>query len=184
MQFLIDLWQPILASAVLVWFASFVCHMVLPLHKGEFNAMPREEATLETLQGIGAGNYMFPFGTPADMKNPEFVEKQRRGPNGTLTVWTGPVNMGMNLVLTLLSYILISALCAYIVWNAFVGRVFVHADIVTLVGVAAFLGHGTGLIPHYIWYKGPRLGVALLEALIYAVITGMTFAWLWNHSAA
>lgn len=86
MEFLSDLWMPILVSAVFVWIASFLMHMVLPFHKGDWKGLPDENRVAEALSGIPAGNYMLPHGTMADMKDPAFQERQRRGPNGTITI--------------------------------------------------------------------------------------------------
>ena len=179
MEFLIDLWAPILVSAVLVWIASFLCHMVIPLHKGEWRQLPSEEQTLQSLQGATAGNYMFPWGTMADMKNPEFVERQKNGPNGTVIIWPGPVNMGRNLILTLLSYMLIGLFVAYIAWHALAGKPgSEYLEVFRIAGASAFLGHALGLIPHAIWYRGMRIWTVLVEGLIYALLTAGTFAWL------
>ena len=37
------LWLPILLSAVIVFFASFVLHMLLPIHRGDYRQLPDEE---------------------------------------------------------------------------------------------------------------------------------------------
>lgn len=36
MEFLSELWMPIVVSAVFVFIASFLIHVVLPIHKGEW----------------------------------------------------------------------------------------------------------------------------------------------------
>jgi hypothetical protein len=180
MEFLSALWMPILVSGVLVWIASFLTHMVLPIHKGEWQGLPGEAKAMEALAGTAPGNYMMPWGTMADMKNPEFVEKQKLGPTGTVIVWPGPVNMGRNLVLTLLSYWVIGLFVAYVCYFAFLGEPRPHyLQIFRIAGAAAFMTHGLGLIPHAIWYRGIRLWSVLLEALIFAAITAGTFGWLW-----
>ena len=37
---LVDLWLPILLSAVLVFVASSILHMVIPIHRGDFGKLP------------------------------------------------------------------------------------------------------------------------------------------------
>ena len=70
-----SLWAPILLSAVLVFVASAVIHMVLPYHRSDFRKVPSEDAVMESLRRLGVppGNYMFPHaGSPAGMKDPAF----------------------------------------------------------------------------------------------------------------
>ncbi|MDQ2985890.1 MAG: hypothetical protein M3R13_04110 [Armatimonadota bacterium] len=179
MEFLSDLWMPILVSAVFVWIASFLMHMVLPFHKGDWKGLPDENRVAEALSGIPAGNYMLPHGTMADMKDPAFQERQRRGPNGTITIWDGMVNMGKNLVLTLLSYILIGVFVAYVCWHAFAGDTPEYLDVFRIAGTVAFMAHGLAYIPHVIWYRHVRLWPELLDAAIYGMVTAGTFGWLW-----
>ena len=50
MAFLADLWLPILLSAVFVFVASSVLHMVLPIHKGDYKKPPGEDAVLESMR--------------------------------------------------------------------------------------------------------------------------------------
>ncbi|MBA3726179.1 MAG: hypothetical protein H0W86_06925 [Armatimonadetes bacterium] len=179
MEFLSALWLPILVSAALVWVASFLCHMVLPIHKGEWRGLPDEGRALDALGGVAPGNYMMPFGTMADMKDPAFVEKMKRGPNGTLIIWPGPVDMGRNLILTLLAYIVIGIFVAYVAWHAFMGENPMYLEVFRIAGGAAFMAHGLALIPHSIWYRGMRLWAVLLDALIYSLVTAGAFGWLW-----
>ena len=83
-----ELWQPILLSTVLCFFAGFVLHVLLPLHKGDFTALPGEGGVLDALKkaGAGAGQYMLPWCDPKDMKSPEFQAKWAAGPVGILVL--------------------------------------------------------------------------------------------------
>lgn len=180
MDFLGHLWIPIVVSAVLVWVASFLCHMVLPIHKGEWKGLPEENRALDALRGVPPGNYMIPFGTMADMKSAEFAERQKNNPNGTIIIWPGAVNMGQNLILTLLSYVVIGIFVAYITWHAFDGKPLPeYLDVFRIAGTAAFMAHGLALIPHGIWYRGIRFWSVLLDAIILALVTAGVFGWLW-----
>ena len=80
-----SLWAPILLSAVLVFVASAVIHMILPYHRSDYRKVPSEDAVMESLRRLGVppGNYVMPHArSPKDMKDPAFIEK--RTPN-----WTG-----------------------------------------------------------------------------------------------
>ena len=48
---LVDLWLPILGSAVAVFFISFTMWMVLPHHKGDWKPLPDEDGTMDTTDG-------------------------------------------------------------------------------------------------------------------------------------
>ena len=64
MEFLTQLWLPILVSGVVVWIASFIAWMVIGHHKKDRDPIPGggERAFMETItrMNIGPGNYGFP----------------------------------------------------------------------------------------------------------------------------
>jgi len=60
------LWLPILLSAVFVFVASSIMHMLLPYHHSDYKQLPDETNTLAAIRGAGnlkPGLYIFPFGT-------------------------------------------------------------------------------------------------------------------------
>ncbi len=71
------LWLPILLSAVIVFVASSIIHMVLPYHRSEYHQLPDEDNLLSTLRaaGLKRGFYNFPFCTHKDMKSPRRARK-------------------------------------------------------------------------------------------------------------
>jgi len=42
-----SLWLPILLSAVIVFVASFITHMVLPYHRSDMRKLPAEDEVME-----------------------------------------------------------------------------------------------------------------------------------------
>src|SRR5271169_1866077 len=82
------LWLPILLSAVIVFVASSIMHMLLKYHQSDCHQLPDEDKLLATLRaaGLKRGFYMFPYGTPKDMKSPAMQEKFKQGPVGMMTV--------------------------------------------------------------------------------------------------
>ena len=46
---LIDLWLPILLSAVFIFIASSILHMCTPLHKGDYAQVPGEDKVLAAI---------------------------------------------------------------------------------------------------------------------------------------
>lgn len=178
MDFLTDLWLPILVSAAVVFFLSFLLHMVIPIHKGDFKQIPNEEEFVQTMQSTPAGLYMFPWGTPQTMNSPEFKEKQQRGPNGTLSIFPGPVNMGSNLIRTFAMYLVMGVLIAYLGWHALIpGSDF--ASVFRITGAAAFCCHALGWIPMMIWYRCCTFWPNMIDALVYTAATGAVFAVMW-----
>ena len=82
------LWLPIVLSAVIIFVASSIMHMLLPYHHGDYKQLPDEDKTLSALRtaGLKRGLYIFPFCTHQNMKSPEVQEKYKQGPVGMLTV--------------------------------------------------------------------------------------------------
>ncbi len=83
------LWLPIVLSAVVVFFASYIIHTVLPWHRGDYPAVPREAEVMAALRplAIPPGDYMVPrCNSMQEMRSPEFLEKMRQGPVMMMTV--------------------------------------------------------------------------------------------------
>ena len=62
---------PILLSAVIVFVASSIIHMVLPYHRSDLRQLPKEDEVMEALRrfNIPPGDYAIPCaGSPAGMK--------------------------------------------------------------------------------------------------------------------
>src|SRR5438094_3330103 len=87
------LWLPILLSAIIVFVASSIMHMLLPYHRSDYQRLPDEDKLLVALRsaGLKRGLYIFPFCTHKEMKSPVVIEKYKQGPVGMMTVLpTGP----------------------------------------------------------------------------------------------
>jgi len=110
-----SLWLPILLSAVAVFVASSLIHMVLPYHKSDYKRLPSEDGVMGALRSfdLPPGDYMFPMANAGDMKNPAFVEKWSKGPAGSMTVLPkGPWSMGRNLSLWFLYSVVVGITAA------------------------------------------------------------------------
>jgi len=183
---LMDLWLPILLSAVFVFVVSSIIHMALPYHKNDVAKLPNEDKVLEALraQGVGPGEYMFPkCESMKDMAKPEVIEKLERGPVGMLTVLpSGPMNIGKNLVQWFLFSIFVGA-CAGYVGTISLPRGAEYEDVFRLVGTAAILAYAVGNIQNSIW-KGQSWSTTIkfvIDGVLYGLVTGGTFGWLWPH---
>lgn len=182
MDFLTQLWLPILLAAVAVWIYSAVAWMVLPHHTNDQRGLPDEDAALDAIRALGVppGNYGFPRpANKAACKDPAFVEKWKRGPAGTLNIWP-EFNMGRNMVLSFIVYLLISTLIAYLGAAALTpgtsfGKVF------QVLGVAGILAYTTSGLTNAIWFQASRNAVLsnAFDGIVSGLITGAIFASLW-----
>jgi hypothetical protein len=189
MEFLTQLWLPIVVSAVFVFVASSIIHMVLPIHKGDYGKMRNEDAVLASMRasGVEPGQYMFPCAASMkDMSSPEMVAKVKAGPVGYLNILPpGGFNIGRSLVLWFLYTVLVSLLAAYVGWHA-LGVTNDYLAVFRIVGVAAILGYAVGVIDNSIW-KGVRWSTTakfVFDGVVYGLVTAGTFAWLWPDAPA
>jgi hypothetical protein len=189
MEFLAELWVPILLSAVLVFVASSIIHMATPLHKKDFRGLPGEEQVLAALRasGVQPGEYMFPYAPSMEAcGSPEMQEKFRQGPVGMLSLWKpGPINMGRSLTLWFLYCAVVSVFTAYAGWNSLDPGT-PYLTVFRVVGATAFLAYALGGLPNWIWKGQPGSTAAkfLLDGLIYSLLTAGSFAWRWPEAAA
>jgi hypothetical protein len=177
------LWLPILLSAIIVFVASSIIHMVLPYHRSEYHQLPDEDKLLAALRAtsLKRGFYTFPFCTHKDMKSPAILEKFNQGPVGTVTVYpSGPPAMGKFLGLWFAYCLIIGIFVAYLAGHGVAPGA--HYPVVfRVVGTAAFLAYGLGTLSNGIW-KGLPWSMVLKESfdgLIFALLTAGTFGWLW-----
>lgn len=182
---LLDLWFPILLSAVLVFVASSIMHMCLPIHKADYRGIPGEAEVLAVLraQGLEPGGYVFPHcKSMKDMSSPETLEKYRQGPVGFLTVVpSGPCRMGKSLLQWFLYTVVIGVFVAYVASFAGLGRGAGFLAVFRLAGTVAILAYAVTQIPDSIW-KGHRWTSTwkfVGDGIVYGLITGATFGWLW-----
>ena len=115
---IVSLAIPILLSAVFVFLASSIIHMVLKYHQKDFNAVPNEDGLLEAFRRLNVtpGDYCMPYaGSMEAMKSKEFSDKFAKGPVVTMTVSAGgPMNMGGQLMQWFLYAVVISIFTAYL----------------------------------------------------------------------
>ncbi|HJT70591.1 MAG TPA: hypothetical protein VJ731_10350 [Terriglobales bacterium] len=178
------LWLPILLSSLIVFFASSLFHMILPFHRSDYRKLPDEEKLLDTMRatGVTPGRvYVFPFTSHRDMKSPEAIEKFKRGPVGMLTIRpSGAPNMGQFLGQWFVYLVIVSIFVAYLTGRTRQpGTEFL--EVFRISSTTAFLGYSLALFQNAIW-RGETWGVTIkhvIDGLIYALLTGVVFGWLW-----
>ena len=179
-----SLWIPVIVSAIVVFVGSSILHMVLKYHGADMKALPNEDAVREVLgKGkLAPGVYFTPF--CADMKQmgePATKEKFEKGPVAIITVRpNGAPVLPKHLALWFLFSVFVSFVSAY------VARHTLHpgADgmlVMRITGTVAFAGYGLSHVSDSIWKGQPWASTAraLIDGMIYALLTGLTFRLLW-----
>jgi hypothetical protein len=179
-----SLWLPIVLSAVIVFLASSILHMVLKYHRSEYRRLPNEDELAETVrkQNVQPGFYAFPHTTgPEQMKSPEIQEKFKRGPIGYLTVIpSGLPAMGKYLSLWFGYCLLVGVFVAYLTSRTMTPGAD-YLEVFRMAGTLGFLGYGLGYLQDSIWKGQPWSATIkhVIDGFIYGLLTGGTFGWLW-----
>ena len=180
---LASLWLPILLSAVAVFIASSVIHMVLGYHSSDWKRFPNEDATLDALRplDLAPGDYAGPMPkSMAEMSSPEFKAKAEKGPRVNLTI-LGPSNsMPRSLVLWFLYSIVVALFAAYVAGITLAPGAS-YMPVFRVTSTVSFAGFSLALWQGWIWYSR-SIGYTLkstLDGLIYGLLTGGIFGWLW-----
>ena len=175
---------PIVVSAGLVWVAAALVWTVLPWHKKDFAGLPDEEGTLANLaaQNLDPGQYMFPHTpTPEAMKDERVRKAYEDGAAGFMTVLPrGIPNMGRNMALVFAFYLVVGILVAYVAGLSLAPGSD-YMSVFRLTATITWLAYGAGVVPEAIWFGRPWSGVVKGwgDALIFALLTGGAFGWLW-----
>jgi hypothetical protein len=178
------LWLPILLSAVVVFIASSIIHMVLGYHRSDYGKLPNEDKVLEGLreQGVSPGNYAFPhMSGMKEMGTPEGLEKCKKGPVGVINIIpNGPPPMGKYLTMWFLYSVVVSFFVAYVAGST-LARDAEYLSVFRLVGTVAFLSYSAAQASDSIW-KGQAWSTTvkhIVDGLIYGLLTAGVFGWLW-----
>lgn len=178
------LWLPIVLSAVLVFVASSILHMVLKLHRGDYDALPEEERILEGMRqaGVEPGYYAFPHATdPAQMSDPDVVARYERGPVGLMSVVpSGTPAMGKHLVQWFVYSLVVGVFVAYLT-----GRTMApgseYMEVFRVAGTGAFLTFAGAAPVDSIWRGIPWRVTAknVFDGLVYGLLVAGAFAGFW-----
>ena len=184
---LTSLWLPILISAIFVFVASSIIHMLPLWHRKDYPAVPNQDQFLQTVGplAIPPGDYMIPrAANMAEMKTAEFNEKMKRGPVMIVTVLQpGPISMGSSLGLWFVYSLVVSYFAAYLASRALPPGAH-YLEVFRFAGTTAFIAYSVALWQMSIWYKRAwkYSVVATIDGLIYGLLTAGTFGWLWPAS--
>ena len=181
---LTSLWLPVLLSAVIVFVASSIIHMLLPYHRKDYRPVPAEDGVMEALRrfDIPPGDYFVPCPTgPSAMKDPAFLEKRSKGPILIMTVMPGgPIAMGPTFVQWFVYCLVVGVFAGYVAGAALPPGA-PYLAVFRFVGTVAFVGYSLALWQFSIWYKRSWATTlrSTIDGLIYGMLTAGTFGWLW-----
>lgn len=185
---LVDLWQPILISAVLCFVASAIIWMASPLHKHDYkNPGDKEGPILDLLRAksFEPGVYMVPW-CHGKENDPAMADKMKRGPWAMLTVMPSGPNMGKMLFLWFVHLLIISTFVAYLASHAGLAPGAEYLSVFRITGTAALLAHAGYAMPMCIWHGMPwsQLPGRLFDGVLYALLTAGAFGWRWPDAVA
>jgi hypothetical protein len=180
----LSLLLPIALSAVIVFIVSSIIHMATPWHKHDLDTLRDEARVLDALRGfrLPPGNYGFPKAeSMKEMQTPEFQAKAKAGPVGFLTIkasWN--FNMGSTLAQWFVLSLVVSLFAGYITGVAF-GPGTEYPRIMQVAGCVAFVGYSLAQAHESIWWgrKWSWTVRNMVDGLLYGLLTGGTFGWLW-----
>lgn len=179
-----QLWLPILATAIFVFIASSLIHMVFKWHNSDYRQIGNEDEIRAAVRNgkLAPGQYHFPYCKEMkDMQEPAQQQKYREGPIGILTIIpNGMPNMGKMLGSWFVLNLIVAAIGALLAVQSFGLQGSSHYA-GHLVGVLTFVAYGVGSVCNAIWMGKTWSSVAkdLLDALIYGTVSALTFMWLW-----
>jgi hypothetical protein len=177
---------PIVLSAIVVFFASFVIHMVLTYHRTDMVKMPdaQEDAILDAVRRLNLppGDYGMPHpGSPDRMRDPAFLSRMTKGPTVFLTVAPGaPPSLGKNLAQWFVHVVIVTTFAAYVTGRALAPGTD-YLTVFRFIGTTGFMGYALGAVPESIWYKRAwsRTMKQVFDGLVYASLSAGVFGWLW-----
>lgn len=174
------LWLPILVSAVFVFIASSVLHMVLGFwHRGDYQKAPTESAIVDAMKALPSGQYLVPAHDWSAM-TAEQRKAAMAGPSAMVLLRNPPASFGTTLGSWFVYCLIVSFVVAYLTSRT-VGSGTDYLHVHRVAGTAAFLAWSLGHGSESIWFGRPwRITFKhMIDGLIYALLTGGTFGWLW-----
>ena len=179
---LLDLWLPILVSAVIVQIASSVIHMALPFwHTADYGRTGNDGPMVEAMRSLRSGLYLIP-GMPHEKPSKEWEAEWSKGPSAIVYLRNpAAMSIGKNMGIYFL-YCIVSAIFVAYIAGQTLPRGTEYLRVMQLAGAAGtiFWAFGNN-ISDAIWYGKPwRVAIKyMVDGVIYGSLMGGTFGWLW-----
>ena len=179
-----QLWIAIVVSAVAVFVASSLIHMVLKWHNSDYLKLRNEDEVRAAVRASSPepGQYVLPHcADMKEMEKPEIQEKYRAGPVGFLILRANAApRMGPSLGLWFVLNLVIALLAAYLASRTLAASAS-FLQVCRVVGTVTFLAYAGGSVQGGIWMGKPWRSVAkdIGDGIIYGVVSALVFGWLW-----
>ena len=181
---LLDLWLAILLSGLFCWIASSLVHMLIKYHNADYKELSNEDEVSAALSAGALPPALYTMPYCSDMKEmgeEPMLSKYADGPVAIITILPNEMPpIGKLLGQQILFFLIGSALIAYLACLSLLSGAD-EIQVFRQVFVASFLAYGWAQIPYSIWMGQPWSNCLryLIDALIYAAVTGVTFAAFW-----
>ena len=181
---LADLIIAIIGSAVAVFVASSLIHMVFKWHNKDYRGFANEDAVRAAIKASSPepGQYVTPYcADMKDMGKPETIQKYVDGPVAfTMVMRNGAPKMGPMLGQWFVLSLLVAAVAGYLASRTVPpGASFLA--VARIVSLVTFVAYATGGLSNAIWFGKPWASAVkdVLDAFIYGLVTACVFGWLW-----
>jgi hypothetical protein len=160
--------------------------MLIKYHNADYKALPNEDAVSSVLAENSPIPALYTLPYCSDMKamgEEPMQKKFNAGPVAMITVMpNGMPPMGKLLFQQILFFIFGSFLIGYLATISIAGNTD-YMMVFRQIFIASFLTYGWAQIPYSIWMGQPWSNCAryLVDALIYAAVTAVTFSLLWPN---
>ena len=184
MEFMLELWTPILFSGLAVFVLSAISWTVLPFHNNEWNKVPNEDAVAAALRAgnLAPGLYSLPHaGDSKGMGSPDLQAKRGDGPVAFVTVAAnGMPPMGPMMAKSVLYHLIVSIFVAYVA-SLTLAPGAEYLAVFRITGTVAFMAYALGTVPDSIWFAKPWKSYALhaVDSLVFGLVVGGFFGWLY-----
>jgi hypothetical protein len=181
---LLQLWLPILVTAIGVFFASSLIHMVFKWHNSEYRALPNEDEVRNALGSVklNPGLYSTPHCT--DMKEIQTDAMQQKfiqGPVALITIRApGAPAMGKYLLQWFILNIVIASLGGLLALQTMGIQANPHYA-GHFIGLFSMIVYACGSVQESIWMGRPWSATLknILDSLIYGAVSAVVFWQLW-----
>ena len=177
----------IVGSAVAVFVASSLIHMVFKWHNKDYRGFANEDAVRAAIKASSPepGQYVVPYcADMKDMAKPEVQQKYVEGPIGFMMVMrNGTPKMGPMLGQWFVLSLVVAAVAGYLASRTVpAGASFLA--VARVVSLVTFMAFATGGVSYAIWFGKPWAATAkdLLDAFIYGLVTACVFGLAWPGS--
>ena len=184
MEFLTQLWLPILVSGVASFIISALAWTVLPHHKKDWRGLPDPDAVQAAMRAHPpeVGQYSLPWARDARaFEDPAMKQRLAEGPRAFITIVpNGMPAMGPMMLKSVIYNVVVSLLVAYVTWHA-LGPEAPYLEVFRIAGTTAIMAYTLASVPESIWFGRPwrTYGMQVIDGVAFGLVTAGVFGWLW-----